>query len=240
MSKRGFPGVSVTALLAGAGLLAATAGPVQATITNQSFSVDTSGTDPESLSFSQFDMSLGTLTGIKFTLGNSVTTELSTLSVTGGEGSGTATMSVDFEIKGPGQGGPLALSLFSGTGSATSSCTVNVIGCSSSGNDTTTPPMFTSPTTVSTATDFAPYEGSGTFTVEVDLTAPVLGGTCTPLPNFTLTCTRGGRATWTGDLTVDFLTASPPSEVPEPASLGLVAAGLAGLGGLRRRRRARR
>jgi hypothetical protein len=225
----------VTALLAGAGLLAATTGPVQAA----HFSVDTSGTNPESLSFSQFDMSLGTLTGIKFTLGNSMTTEISTLSVTGGEGSGTASMSVDFEINGPGQGGPLVLSLFSGTGSATSSCT-SFIGCSSSGNDTTTPPMFTSPTTVSTAADFAPYEGSGTFTVQVDLTKLMLDKTCTPLPNFSLTCTPGGEATWSGDLTVDFLTASPPSEVPEPASLGLVAAGLAGLGGLRLRRRARR
>jgi len=243
MTKRGFSGVSALALLAGAGLLAATAGPAQATITNQPFSVDTAGTAVEPLSFSQFDPSLGTLTGVKFTLGNSVTTEISTLAITGGEGSGTASMSVGFDIKGPGQAGPLVLTLFSGTGSATSSCNTGSGGaCNSSANDTTTPPSFTNPKTVNSATDFAPYEGLGTFTVDVDLTGPVLGHTCVPKPNFSLTCTPGGEGTWTGDLTVDFLfdPASPPSEVPEPASLGLFAASLAGLGGLRLRRRARR
>jgi hypothetical protein len=245
MTKMGFHGASAIALVAGAGLLAATAGPAQATITTQPFSVDTSGTLVEPLSFSQFDTSLGTLTGVKFTLSNSVTTEVSTFAVTGGEGSGSATMSATFEITGPGQGGPHSLQLFNGTGSASSSCNGFSGGgsgtCVSSGNDTTVPPSFTNPKLVNTAADFVPYEGAGNFVVDVALTGPVLNDTCTSL-GAAPTCTDGGRATWAGDLTVDFLfnPAPPPSDVPEPSSLSLFMLGIVGFAGFRQWRRKRR
>lgn len=233
MSKRGIHGISAMALLA------SLAGPAQATIITQSFSVDTSGTALEPLSFSQFDTSLGTLTGVKFTLSNSVTTEVSTIAVTGGEGSGTATMSATFEITGPGQSGPLSIQLFRGTGSASSSCNGFAGGgngtCNSSGNDTTVPPSFTNPKLLNTAADFVPYEGAGNFVVDVALTGLVLNGTCTSLGP-TPTCTDGGRATWAGNLTVDFLT----SEVPEPSSLGLFIASIVGFAGIRRLRPTRR
>ena len=239
MTKKGIHGISAMALLA------SLSGPAQAAITTQPFSVDTSGIAVEPLSFSQFDTSLGTLTGVKFTLSNSVTTEVSTFAVTGGEGSGSATMSATFEITGPGQGGPLSIQLFNGTGSASSSCNGFASGgagtCKSSGNDTTVPPSFTNPKLINTAADFVPYEGAGNFVVDVALTGPVLNDTCTSL-GATPTCTDGGGATWAGDLTVDFLfnAVTPPSEVPEPSSLGLFIASIVGFAGIRRLRPTRR
>jgi hypothetical protein len=238
MTKKSIHGLSAMALLA------SLAGPAQATIVTQPFSVDTSGTLVEPLSFSQFDTSLGTLTGVKFTLSGSVT-EVSTFAVTGGEGSGNATMSATFEISGPGQGGPLSLQLFNGTGSASSSCNGFASGgagtCKSSGNDTTVPPSFTNPKLVNTSADFVPYEGAGNFVVDVALTGPVLSDKCIPL-GATPTCTDGGGATWAGDLTVDFLfnPATPPNEVPEPSSLGLFMASILGFAGIRRWRPTRR
>jgi hypothetical protein len=234
MTNKGIHGISAMALLA------SLAGPAQATITTQPFSVDTSGIAVEPLSFSEFDTSLGTLTGVKFTLSNSVTTEISTFAVTGGEGSGSATMTATFGITGPGQGGPLSLQLFNGTGSASSSCSGGGI-CNSSGNDTTVPPSFTNPKLVNTAADFVSYEGVGNFVVDVALTGPDLNDTCTSL-GVTPTCTDGGRATWSGDLTVDFLfnPATPPSEVPEPSSLGLFLASIVGFAGIWRCRPTRR
>lgn len=241
MTIRGIHGISAMALLV------SLASPAEATITTEPFSVDTSGTAVEPLSFSQFDTSLGTLTGVKFTLSNSVTTEVSTFAVTGGEGSGNATMSATFEITGPGQGGPLSLQLFNGTGSASSSCNGFAGGgtgtgtCKTSGNDTTVPPTFTNPKLVNTSADFVPYEGAGNFVVDVALTGPVLHDTCTSL-GATPTCTDGGGATWAGDLTVDFLfdPATPPSEVPEPSSLVLFMASIVGFAGIWRWRPTRR
>jgi hypothetical protein len=228
--------VSAAALIAGAGL---TVGSADAATMPFSLSATGDGFDSQTISFAKFDSSLGTLSGVTFSLTSSETLK-SGFSLTGGEGgSGSASMSVSFEINGPGIVGP---TLFSGLGGATSSCTDTVLpaDCTNLVNDTTTNPSFTSPFLVPLA-DLGNYAGGGTFDVVLDMDLFDVGVvSCIPARSVPPTCSATAEATWSGELEVTFLfTPNPggPPRVPEPGTLGVLAFSLAGLIAVARRRR---
>jgi hypothetical protein len=228
--------VSAAALIAGAGL---TVGGAEAAPTPFLLSATGDGFATQTISFSKFDSSLGTLTGVTFSLTSSETLK-SGFSLTGGEGgTGSASMSVSFEINGP---GAVSSTLFSGLGGATSSCTDTVFpyDCTNLVNDTTTNPSFTSPFPVPLA-DLGSYVGVGMFDVVLDMDLFDVGvASCISARSVAPTCTATAEATWSGELEVTFLfTPNPgdPPSVPEPGSLGVLAFSLAGLIAVTRRRR---
>ena len=228
---------STLALAVGATIAAGAVAPVEAL----SFSLGASATgapDAETLSFAKFDPSLGTLTGVVFTLSDSAATTIATATFSGGEG-GTAQTTIGslFRVE------TLSGIQISGNGSASTSCTAQndsgIDTCSSTSPVPGTPPTLTSP--VTDTTDLGSYIGaSGFFDVFFTLDPSVVGSVCTPG-----SCTHSGAASWSGDLSVAFQFLEPPvTGVAEPTTLSLLGAGLLGLGarlfgGVRRRRGAR-
>jgi hypothetical protein len=231
--------ISTLAAMAGAGLLAATAAPAQAE--TQSFSISSTGTADNTLSFDQFDTTLGTLTGVTFALSNSASSQDATITLTGAEGGGGAGTTVaNFVALGPGSGGPDAITLFDGTGTTTAQCAGLGPGCSETDNGTVDAASFTTPTTVNGPADLPSYEGTGTFDVGVGFGS--LSSTtnlCSSLGrSVTPTCTTTGDAAWSGDITVTFDYTPAVTGVPEPGTFTLFAAALSGLVMLARPRRA--
>ncbi len=225
--------ISTLAAMAGAGLLAATAAPAQAE--TLSFSTNTATQPDNTLSFDLFDPTLGTLTGVSFSLGNSAASVSATMSVSGGEGgAGAGTAVVNFLATGPGAGGPDAIPLFQGNTSTTANCTSNGGGCS---NTTSAGASINTSATVNGAADLPSYEGIGTFDVDVS-GGPVNASTnaCIGFNGGTPICTTTGSATWTGDITVSFQFTPAETGVPEPGTFGLLAAALSGMAMLTRRR----
>jgi hypothetical protein len=223
--------IPTMAVMAGAGLLAAANAQAQ----TDPFSVTTPSTETNTLSFSQFDPTLGTLTGVSFALSNSAATLNGLMTLTGGEaGFGAGAAVVDFLATGPGAGGPGAIQLFGDNQTATVSC-----GSANCTDPNSVNGSFASPATVNGPTDLPSYEGLGTFDVDVSVasfnasTATCMGFNNGPTP----TCTTTGSATWTGDITVSFQYTPAVTEAPEPGTFGLLAAALSGMAMLTRRRR---
>jgi hypothetical protein len=208
---------SAAALAVGATMVMGTVVPAHAL--SFSLSATTAAFDSDTLSFAKFDPALGTLTGVKFTLGDSATST-----------SALTTVQSLFDIE------TLSGTQISGTGSNTASCsaTPNIQNnCSDNEPGPGVPPTLVSP--VTDTSDLGTYIGAtGFFDVFVTLDPDIFTTSCNnPGHIVQPICTHSGGATWTGDLTVEFqfLPTVPPSTgVPEPTTLSLLGAGLLGLG----------
>lgn len=232
--------VSTVALAAGLSLVAGTAAQAEteAFVRAATLTVG-SGTGP-ALTFDSFDPSLGTLTGVVFSLVNDdfATNAAVAGNFTSGEGgSASAKIRSEFHIfQIPGVG-----DLFKEIGGAESSCISLSGGCTNPVNDSGSEAAPTFPATV-TFTDPADLEhfiddgSSPTFGIFVVARALLTGSTCVGNFGGAATCVPTASVNWAGSLSVEFRFDPAPSEVPVPATLGLLGAGLAGLAAARRRR----
>ncbi len=219
----------VSALCAGQGLASA------ATLTETDpFAIDTT-TGPgapssESLSFAQFDSSLGTLTGISIQLTGSANSVLafannstSAIPFTNG------TSSTDFSLM--------------GTGFSTDSSPVlteSVASGSMNGSAASPAPVFTYFSGTSSAVtlfgtvsgaNLAAYRGTGTATVTAGFGSATSSASFTS-PGGSLFAGVGGGGQASGDVTVTY-TYAP---VPLPGAVWLLVSGIVGLSGLARRK----
>ena len=232
---------SMAALLGGVGLVASTAAPCAPIAFSVSTS-DVNSPDAQTLNFLQFDAALGTLTGVTFTLSSQTQVGASVQgSFGGGEGGNASAMaSAVFTMTGPSPG---SLSLFSGNGSATASCSDAPSGgitCASAGSVPTLPVFPLASPFSNPPTDLSAFIGNGSsfFDVFVELDVSSLLQTCTTVKmgQGQGSCTKGGSADWSGSLDVTYRFTPAGAAVPEPMSLALVGLGLAGLGFSRRKR----
>ena len=225
---------SAIALAIGASLAVGVCTPADAL----PFSLAASATgsdDLETLTFSKFDPALGTLTGVVFTLNqeNFTDAQVSASFSAGEGGSASATVSSSFLISfNP------SPTLFSGSGSATASCSASFgSSCSSPAASSSTDASFPPTSTVTTPSVLAGVTGlGGFFDVFVELEVDASVGSC--LGNFSpAACNANGNAVWEGVLTVAFQFDPTPvaNPVPVPATLGLLGMGLIGLAAGRRR-----
>jgi hypothetical protein len=212
------------AIMTGTGVLLGGAGAAEAQVP---FSLDTAGTTSESLTFNQFDPSLGTLTGVEITLADSATAGSAFSSITGGEGTVTASLSGALDITAPGGATP-----FSETTSVFATCTVSIGNTCSNGPNAQNDPTFT-PNPVTDTTDLAAFVGLGTVDLVANIDSVINGNT--HLGSGTPTTTD--NLTWSGDVSVTYQYTADSTGVPEPASLTLFGMGIGGLGFLRRQRK---
>jgi hypothetical protein len=220
-------GVAALAMMAGAGLAFGAPGAAEAEFHN--FNVEaTGGTLTQTLSFASFDTSLGTLTEVDILLSNSVESFGSTANITGGEGGVTATASLtaNLDITGPGVVTPL----FTGAAASSATCTNTLNGSSCFQFDSVSLAggAFT-PDPVQLTSNLSPWETGANVSVPVaiDNYAPL---TSCPSQD---TCANTNNLGWTGTVTVTYQ--YDASNVPEPASLLVLGAGLLGLAVTRRR-----
>lgn len=244
------------AIAAGAGALVGLAGAAQADVITASpspapFSVSASVPtgdgvvhhDGDTLTFNQFDPSLGTLTSITFSFSSGALSDNAHVNVTGAEGKvGNLTTTATFTITGPG-----SLALFTSSPAPVTvhaTCSVFSFGSPCDGTASAGPVTFVTPAIVSSG--FAPFEGLGTFDLAVDLSLLVPVGTtgatgsgavCTANTG-TPTCHTSGDAAWSGSVSVQYTyTLADTTPVPEPGMLGVFATGLIATAALRRRRK---
>ncbi len=190
--------------------------------------------DSDTLTFSKFDPALGTLTGVVFTLtgeSNATNVQVSGTFFSGEGGNATASVNSTFSISGPGP-----ITLFSGSDDAQAFCS-GQSNCSTPPIDSGSPAAFPPTSTVSGVGDLPNFIGLGGFFdvfVELDLTGGI--DACDDLFNEP-SCAFEGRAQWNGTLTVEFRFEPnvDPEPVSAPATLGLLAASLIGLGAAKRR-----
>jgi len=224
------------AVMAGAGLLLGGAGAAKA---GQSFSVQETATSSQTLSFSPFDTSLGTLTEVDVLLSGASASLGSTFGITGGEGgaspaNGSASFTANLDITGPG-----AESLFTAGASSSASCSVSsptgTGSCSDSkpvtlagGGFTPDPAVLTSPT------DLALWDTPSDVDVLVGIDNFVPGYVCTLALNVG-SCSHTNDVLFGGQLSVTY-DYTPASGVPEPRGIALFGTALLGLGLVRRRR----
>jgi hypothetical protein len=255
MSNRG----TSLAIAAGAGALVGFTGAAQADVITAPpspapFSVSASVPtgdgvvhhDTDTLTFNQFDTSLGTLTSITFSFISGALSDNAHVSVSGGEGkAGNVTTTATFTITGPG-----SLALFTNSPdpvTVNATCSAFSFGTPCTGNASVGSVTFVTPTIVSSG--FAPFEGLGTFDLAVDLSLLVPVGTkgltgsgavCTANFGPPTTCSTSGDAAWSGSVSVQYTyTAADTTPVPEPGMLGVFATGLIATATLRRRRKRR-
>jgi PEP-CTERM motif len=227
------------AVIAGAGALLGGAGLANAA--PSTFTLDAAGPASQSLSFNQFDPSLGTLTEVDITLSSSATTGTAMASITGGEGGNgnfaTASLTGDLDVTGPN-----SETLFTTTTSVYANCTIpgppNTTTCSDGPNPQTSSGFPINPAQVTTGLDA--YKGLGTFNLSAAI-ANVVNGDDSFTGHIT-TSIRPGTAlitrdlTWNGGLSVAYLYTPANESVPEPASITLLGLGAAALYAARRRR----
>jgi hypothetical protein len=240
-TKRRCAGIATLLFLANsaiAGTISETEAFGEAHSLGTSFDVQTSGQAPKSNSsshfasntfmFDQFDPSLGTLTGIEFTLKSYFDAPLNVTA----EGPTTvqgvaANSALDIYARLAFPTGPIGGPLFEKTLNLAASCASNTYYCD--GFDPTPNPIFHNATFNINPSDFGGFVGTGTFSPSawLDLDEYIYLTT-----GFAL-ATASGAGWWTGDVTVTY-TFTENGSVPEPGTLVLIAAGLAGLVGLRR------
>lgn len=161
----------------------------------------------QTLNFNLFNPTLGTLTGIDYTLLNSTTTR--NLTVTGSRNSGTVNSSSVGTTTGTADlvGGPLILPVF-----------LHAIAATCSGN----PSCSASPTLSDAVTGtqnigaLGSYIGVGTVGATLNLSAGRSLPVGTPLVAAGLSRTANIDASWSGDLQLVY-TYTPNAAVPEPS-----------------------
>lgn len=194
-------------------------------------------TDTWTLTFDEFDSSLGTLTGVQFELTSSgfVSGELNGSDTEGSgvvqvEGSIAGTLEMDVTVLGGVQLTSSALSDFQWCEQTVdpgddASCSIGLYDNTSFGA-----------TFVVLEPDYFLFEGLGTFDVDMDaaMTLACQENTLNDVCSFNF-----GFLDWNGNVELTYTYDPPPVEVPEPATLALFGVGLFGMAVLHPRRRRR-
>ena len=233
ISKTATALAGASALAIGAGMLGSTA-EAAAIVQSSAFDTDDLG-GLDTLGFGQFDSSLGTLTSVEFHVSPSTTTVNGTINWAAGEGGGAqGLITATFNISAPG-----AANLFNGNGSADPACNRPSSGSCSASDPSPTLPVFSPNPVIQTTLPFdVGLIGGSFFLVYVEATITDTDVTsCTANFGATPTCSvSDAAARWTGTLEITF-NYEPfiVAEVPEPATLAILGAGLLGLGAVRRR-----
>ena len=222
---------SLAAAISGAGLLLASSSGFAAVLSLSGLATNlTTDHDQNTLTFQQFNSSLGTLTGVTFSL-NSTTDVTATVigSFSSGEGGdASATTSASFDISAPSHA-----ALFSDVGTATASCSSSSGSfCNSLFPDSVNLPSF--PPSVLVTSNLSPFIGSGFFDVFATLDVESTLTTCDANSGSAI-CTTAAVATWDGTLDVTYQFTPAAAAAPEPATIVLVSIALATLGFSRRR-----
>ncbi len=176
---------------------------------------------------SQFDSSLGTLTSIVFNYGGQVSTTFDLESRDAAATTVTANAAADLTF-----GGPIS-SVLNILGSTTQNFSAfdGVLDFGGTSGASVGPVNGTDSGSLTLLSAFAPYIGSGTFTINVD----ALGKSgASGAGNLVSVIATQALA----NISVTYNYDVPTTNVPEPAMLGLMGLGFAAMGAARRRRQA--